>query len=152
MKKILFYSIIIAVTAACSSKTANESTTETEQTPETEETKVEPEVYFILPQNGATVSSPVKITMGVKGMEVEPAGQVNEGKGHHHLIVNGSFIEKGKVVPADSTHIHYGKGQTEVELELPPGKHTVTMQFADGVHVSYGESMSSTIEIVVAEE
>ena len=152
MKKILFYIIIIAVAGACTSKTTNETTAETEEVTEAVESKVEREVYFILPQNGDTVSSPVKVTMGVRGMEVEPAGQINEGKGHHHLVINGSHIEKGKVVPADSTHIHYGKGQTEVELELPPGNHTLTMQFADGVHVSYGESMSSTIEIVVAEE
>ncbi|MCG8322214.1 MAG: DUF4399 domain-containing protein [Cytophagales bacterium] len=151
MKKILFYIIIIVVTSACTSKTTNETAAETEKVPETAESKVAPEVFFILPKNGDTVSSPVKITMGVRGMEVEPAGQINEGKGHHHLIINGSYIEKGKVVPADSTHIHYGKGQTEVELELAPGNHTITMQFADGVHVSYGESMSRTIEIVVAE-
>lgn len=151
MKRILFYTIIAAIAVACTSKTTNESTTETDNVAETTESKVEPEVFFILPRNGDVVSSPVKITMGVKGMEVEPAGEVREGKGHHHLIINGSYIEKGTVVPANDTHIHYGKGQTEVELELPPGKHTITMQFADGVHVSYGESMSSTIEIEVAE-
>jgi hypothetical protein len=89
--------------------------------------------------------------MGVSGMQVEPAGEVNEGKGHHHLVVDGSFIPKGVPVPADSTHIHYGKGQTEVELELSPGSHSLTMQFADGVHASYGEEMSSTITIVVVE-
>ena len=152
MKKILFYTIIIVVTGACSSKTTNESAAGTEEAPKAAESKVEPEVYFILPRDGDTVSSPVKVTMGVRGMEVEPAGQVNEGKGHHHLVINGSYIEKGTVVPADSTHIHYGKGQTEVELELPPGNHSLTMQFADGVHVSYGEPMSSTIQITVAEE
>ena len=151
MKKILFYIIIIVIAGACTTKTTNDTSAETETVPEATENKVQPEVFFILPKNGDTVSSPVKITMGVKGMEVEPAGQINEGKGHHHLIINGSHIEKGTVVPADSTHIHFGKGQTETELELPPGKHTITMQFADGVHVSYGESMSSTIEVVVAE-
>ena len=151
MKRILFYMIIMAAVVACTSKTTNETTTETDNVAETTESKVEPEVFFILPRNGDVVSSPVKITMGVRGMEVEPAGEVREGKGHHHLIINGSYIEKGTIVPADSTHIHYGKGQTEVELDLPPGKHTITMQFADGVHVSYGEPMSSTIEIEVAE-
>ncbi len=152
MKKNLLYAIIVVIAGACSTKKTSETTTKGEEVSEPVESKVAPEVYFILPQNGDTVSSPVKVTMGVKGMEVEPAGQVNEGKGHHHIIVDGTFIKKGEIVPADSTHIHYGKGQTEVEIALAPGNHTLTMQFADGVHASYGESMSSTISIVVADE
>ena len=55
-------------------------------------------------------------------------------------------------VPADSTSIHYGKGQIETELTLSPGKHTLTMQFADGFHQSYGEEWSATIEVIVQEE
>ena len=107
-------------------------------------------VFFVSPQDGATVQSPFKVQMGVSGMQVEPAGKVNEGYGHHHLIIDGSFAEKGVVVPADSTHIHYGKGQTTTgDIVLTPGKHTLTLQFADGVHASYGESLSKTIEITV---
>ena len=61
-----------------------------------------------------------------------------EGTGHHHLIVDGKAVPKGSVVPADATHMHFGKGQTETTLKLPPGKHTLTLQFADGAHQSYG--------------
>ena len=107
-------------------------------------------VYFVSLEDGATVSSPFKVEMGVKGMEVEPAGKVNEGFGHHHLIIDGGFIEEGVVVPANETHLHYGKGQTTTDdITLEPGKHTLTLQFADGVHTSFGESMSKTIEITV---
>jgi len=107
-------------------------------------------VYFVSPQEGATVSSPFKVEMGVKGMQVEPAGKVNEGFGHHHLIIDGTFVKEGVTVPANETHIHYGKGQTTTgDISLEPGKHTLTLQFADGVHASYGESMSKTIEITV---
>lgn len=152
MKKIVICVLFMAVIAACS----NEKKASTESTEEVAETKpaetVEAEVFFVLPNEGDTLSPTFKVAMGVKGMEVEPAGEVNEGKGHHHIIVDGSFIEKGQVVPADSTHIHYGKGQTEVELTLAPGNHTLTMQFADGVHSSYGEKLSKTISIVIAED
>ena len=108
-------------------------------------------VYFVFPEDGATVSNPVQIGFGVDGMEVEPAGQVNAGLGHHHIIIDGKYVAEGVVVPSDSTHIHYGKGQIETKLNLTPGKHTLTMQFADGVHKSYGEAWSKTIEITVSD-
>jgi hypothetical protein len=57
----------------------------------------------------------------------------------------------GMVVPKDETHIHYGQGQTEAEVPLAPGPHALTLQFADGNHVSYGEQLSSTITVTVAE-
>lgn len=106
-------------------------------------------VFFVEPLDGATVSSPVKVRMGVKGMQVHPAGELKEGTGHHHIVVDGGPIERGTVVPADATHIHYGKGQTETELELTPGSHSLTLQFANGAHQSYGPHMSATVTVTV---
>ncbi len=106
-------------------------------------------VFFANLQDGQKLSSPVKVEFGIEGMEVEPAGELNEGKGHHHIIIDGNFIERGVIVPADSMNIHFGKGQTETELELSAGKHTLTMQFADGYHQSYGEQMSATITVEI---
>ncbi|MEQ8907938.1 MAG: DUF4399 domain-containing protein [Vicingaceae bacterium] len=92
------------------------------------------------------------LKFGVEGMEVEPAGELHEGKGHHHIVIDGSAIEAGKVVPADSVNIHYGKGQTETTIYLPHNEaHTLTMQFADGYHRSYGEKLSATVEVGKAE-
>jgi hypothetical protein len=82
-------------------------------------------------------------------MEVKAAGELVEGTGHHHIVIDGEFIPAGEVVPADSLNIHYGKGQTEAEIELPKGEHTLTMQFADGIHQSYGEQMSATVTVFV---
>lgn len=110
---------------------------------------IEGKVFFVNLNDGDKVSSPVKVEMGVEGMEIEPAAELNVGKGHHHIVVDGTFIEKGKAVPADATHIHYGKGQTETELELEKGAHTLTLQLADGYHQSYGEKWSTTITIEV---
>ena len=89
------------------------------------------------------------IKFQVKGMEVEPAGELHEGKGHHHLMINGGPIQRGTVVPADSVNIHYGKGQTETDLDLPRGEYKLTMQFADGYHQSYGEQLSATTTLVI---
>ena len=157
MKKIFLFIIVCGVAFACSSNKKSDESSENEAqnetaSNETEAEEIKPEVFFLLPHDGDTVGTTVSVSMGVKGMEVEPAGAVNEGKGHHHIIIDGSFIEKGVVVPADSTHIHYGKGQTEVEVTLQPGTHTLTMQFADGFHQSYGESMSAQITVVVVED
>ncbi|QCP48657.1 DUF4399 domain-containing protein [Trinickia violacea] len=106
-------------------------------------------VFFVAPKDGATVTSPVHIVFGVEGMTVAPAGTITEGTGHHHLIIDGGPVPQGTVVPADETHIHYGKGQTETDVTLPPGDHTLTMQFADGAHRSYGPQMSQTITVHV---
>jgi len=108
-------------------------------------------VYFVNLKNGDVVKSPVIVIMGVKGMTVEPAGMVHDGMGHHHLIVDGNYIEKGLMIPKDSTHLHFGKGQTVDTLKLSPGKHTLTLQFADGMHMSYGKDWSATVSITVSQ-
>lgn len=108
-------------------------------------------VSFASPENEAQVKSPVKVVMQVQGMEIQAAGEVLPNSGHHHLIIDGASIPEGDVVPADETHIHFGKGQTEAEVELSPGKHTLTLQFANGAHLSYGADMSQTITVEVLE-
>ncbi len=106
-------------------------------------------VYFVAPADGATVESPFKVQFGVKGMTVKPIGELVEGTGHHHLLINVNGTPKGQTVPADAQHLHFGKGQTETELKLAPGTYRLTMQFADGYHGSYGPDMSATITVTV---
>ena len=113
------------------------------------EEKVSKRVFFKWPKNGSTVASPVFIDMGVEGMEIEPAGLVKEGFGHHHILINQKFWPKGQVIPTSDSTLHYGKGQTDASIELDPGKYVISLQFADGVHVSFGEEMSESIEINV---
>ena len=108
-------------------------------------------VYFVFPQNGVTVTSPIHVEMGVEGMTVEPAGKANLGTGHHHLLINkeGGFIPDGEIVPKDEVNIHFGNGQTEYDLDLEPGTYKLSLQFANGFHESYGKQMSQTIEVIV---
>jgi Domain of unknown function (DUF4399) len=113
------------------------------------EEKPQGRVFFSEPKDGAEIKGPVKIVMGVEGMEIKPAGEEIKGTGHHHLLINAGPVAPGQVIPSDDNHKHFGKGQTETVLELPPGDYKLTLQFADGLHRSYGEAMSSTINIKV---
>ena len=107
-------------------------------------------VFFKNLKNGASVTSPFKVEMGTTGIKVDTAGPVVAGSGHHHLLVDaGDSIMSGQMVPKDSTHLHFGKGQTETSLTLAPGKHQLTLQFADGLHRSYGGKLSATITVNV---
>jgi methionine-rich copper-binding protein CopC len=106
-------------------------------------------VWFVEPADGATVSSPFKVKFAVSGMEVKPAGDMTANTGHHHLLINATPVKAGEVIPADETHIHFGKGQTETEVKLAPGTYTLSMQFANGLHQSYGPGMSKSIKVTV---
>lgn len=114
-------------------------------------------VFFVTPKDGAEISGPadsdgkvrVALKFGVDGMVVKPAGSNAPNSGHHHVIIDGDVIPENQPVPMDERHIHYGKGQVEAVITLAPGKHKLTMQFANFAHLSYGARMSSTIEITV---
>jgi hypothetical protein len=102
-------------------------------------------------KDGDVVASPVAVKFAVEGFTVRPAGQdvFDKTSGHHHLTIDGKGDDLGAVVAKDETHLHFGKGETEASVALTPGPHTLTMQFADGAHMSYGASMSKTIKITV---
>jgi hypothetical protein len=106
-------------------------------------------VWFAEPADGAVLSSPFKVRFAVDGMTVMPAGDVVKDAGHHHLLINTAPLDAGKLVPYDATHMHFGFGQTEAMLTLPPGNYTLTAQFANGNHKSFGPGMSKTISITV---
>ena len=106
-------------------------------------------VDFVEPKNGDTVASTFTVRFAVEGMSVAPAGDATPGTGHHHLLIDTADIDENAVIPMDDKHRHFGKGQTETQITLPPGKHRLTMQFADGAHRSYGAKFRKTIEVTV---
>ena len=106
-------------------------------------------VSLLEPADGSTVSSPFKVRFGVKGMAVAPAGDIVANSGHNHLLINRTPVAPGQSVPFDDQHKHFGTGQTETMLTLPPGQYTLTSQFANGAHQSYGAPMSATIRVTV---
>lgn len=101
------------------------------------------EVYIIAPKDGETVSSPVTVRFGLKGMGVAPAGIAFENSGHHHLIIDAGLPPLNAPVPADANHVHFGKGQTETTIELKPGKHTLQLLLGDQLHIPHEPAVSS---------
>ena len=106
-------------------------------------------VSFVEPADGATVTSPFKVKFAVSGMAVKPAGDMTAKTGHHHLLINTGPMKAGDMIPMDDKHLHFGKGQTETDVTLPPGQYTLTMQFANGAHQSYGPELSKSIQVTV---
>ena len=98
---------------------------------------VRAEVYVIAPKDGAHVHSPVTVRFGLKGLGIAPAGVKFDNTGHHHLLVDTDIkdVKLDAPLPATDKILHFGKGQTETELKLAPGKHTLQLLFADYLHV-----------------
>ena len=115
----------------------------------TTSTYVSEKVFFKNINEGDTLISPFIVEMGVIGMKIKPAGKLEAGTGHHHIIIDKGFMDYGQIIPMDKQHLHYGKGDTIVEINLPTGKHMLTLQFANGMHMSYGEQFSKSINIYI---
>src|ERR1700693_4438767 len=103
------------------------------------------QVDFIAPRDGATVHGPVTVQFGLKGMGVAPAGIKFDNTGHHHLLIDTdqSELKLDASLPATDKIVHFGKGQTETTLMLPPGKHTLELLFADYQHLSFNPPLHS---------
>jgi hypothetical protein len=102
------------------------------------------EVYIVSPKDGAKVKSPVTVVFGLKGMGVAPAGIKMENTGHHHLLIDSDAPADLSVpLAANEKSVHFGKGQTETSLTLPPGKHTLQLVLADSLHVPHDPAVIS---------
>jgi len=112
-------------------------------------------VFFVEPAQGATLTGPlengavsVQVKMGAENVAIKPAGPLEAGSGHHHVLIDVT-VPEGAVVPKDESHLHFGKGETEATIRVRPGTHKLTLQLADGIHRSYGEALSATIDVTV---
>ncbi|MEM6943351.1 MAG: DUF4399 domain-containing protein, partial [Pseudomonadota bacterium] len=108
--------------------------------------------YFINLEDGVTVSNPVTIRFGAKGIGIAPAGVEWPDTGHHHLIINEAIegAELNEPIPADDNHRHFGGGQTEVTLDLPAGTHTLQLVMGDHDHIPHEPPvMSERITVTV---
>lgn len=111
------------------------------------------EVYFVSPEDGAEVQSPFVVRFGLRGMGVAPAGVQFAQTGHHHLLIDVTEPPPENLpLPATDQIRHFGAGQTEVELELPPGRHTLQLVLGDHVHIPHNPPVQSeTITITVVD-
>ena len=108
-------------------------------------------VFFIEPAVGATVTNPVTVIFGIEGMEVAPAGTDKPNTGHHHVLIDTVLEDFESPIPADDMHKHFGKGQTETQLELTPGEHSLQLLLGDQDHIPHdpvveSESITITVE------
>ena len=95
-------------------------------------------LYFIWPQNGATIKGGFWCRFGLRNMGVTHAGDTYENSGHHHLLIDvNEPIDPNEPIPQDKNHLHFGAGQTEARLELPPGKHTLQLVLGDAKHYPF---------------
>ena len=107
-------------------------------------------VYFITPKNDDIVSGEVVVKFGLQNFGVSPAGLNVNGTGHHHLIIDADLPNLTQPIQADENHVHFGKGQTEVKLELEPGTHTLQLLLGDYRHIPHRPPIySNKITIVV---
>lgn len=109
------------------------------------------EAYFIQPADGQTVGQNVKIVFGLKNMGVAPSGIDRENTGHHHLLIDTDTLpDFGMPLPSTDQVKHFGGGQTETEITLSPGTHTLQMVLGNFAHVPHNKPvMSEKITIIV---
>ncbi len=109
-------------------------------------------VYFIDLKDGQTVPTKFTVHFGLRGMGVAPAGSDKENSGHHHLLIDTELPPLGQPIPSDFNHLHFGAGQTEAELTLPPGDHTLQLLLGDKGHIPNSPPViSERIRIHVAD-
>jgi uncharacterized protein DUF4399/uncharacterized protein DUF6130 len=114
-----------------------------------------PRVFFIEPTDGATVKSPVKLRFGIENYELAavPQGDVTAARprmGHHHVGVDTECLPPGTVIPKANPWVHHGGAQTEMDMQLTPGKHRLTLQLGDDTHTTIA-GLCSSITVNVAE-
>jgi Domain of unknown function (DUF4399) len=110
-------------------------------------------LYIISPQDGAVVTRGFWCRFGLRNMGVTHAGSNFPKSGHHHLLIDvNEPVKANERIPQDKQHIHYGGGQTEGFIQLPPGKHTLQLVLGDGRHVTFDPPLvSKKITITVRE-
>jgi hypothetical protein len=114
-----------------------------------------PRVFFVQPQDGATVKSPVMLEFGAEQFEIAavPQGEVKESRpnlGHHHVAIDADCLPPGSVIPRAAPWVHFGDGKNVIEMQLPAGQHRLTLQIGDDLHRTI-EGLCSTITVNVAE-
>lgn len=102
-------------------------------------------LYFIEPKNGAEITGPVVVKMGLAGMGVAPAGVEKQDTGHHHILVDQKDFDPMAPLPQDDKHRHFGAGQTETTLTLVPGQHTLQLILGDHNHIPHNPLVASDV-------
>ena len=109
-------------------------------------------VYFINLKDGDELKSPFLIQFGLSGKGIAPAGTDVDNTGHHHLLINVDEVNYSMPIPSSKQHLHFGLGQTETKLSLPPGRHKLQLILGDKYHVPHDPPLvSEIVEVNVIE-
>ena len=114
-----------------------------------------PRVFFVQPQDGATVKSPVSLEFGADNFQIAavPAGTVTESRpnlGHHHVAIDADCLPTGTAIPRAAPWVHFGDGKNVIEMQLPAGTHRLTLQIGDDLHRTI-EGLCAAISVTVTE-
>lgn len=107
-------------------------------------------LYIGWPNDGEVINSRrFRVWFGLRNMGVAPAGVKKRNTGHHHLLIDVGIPPLDQEIPSDKSHLHFGAGQTETYIELPPGKHTLQLLFADHNHVPHNPPVMSRKKTII---
>ena len=114
-----------------------------------------PRVFFVHPEDSATVKSPVMLEFGAEDFQIAavPQGTVTESRpnlGHHHVGVDADCLPPGTAIPRAAPWVHFGDGKNAIDMQLPAGKHRLTLQIGDDLHRTI-QGLCSTISVTVVE-
>lgn len=102
------------------------------------------QVYIIYPRDGQRIRGAFPVRFGLRNMGVTRAGDTTANMGHHHLLVDAvDEIDPTEPIPTDKQHLHFGAGQTETRLDLPPGRHTLQLVLGDAEHKPFKPLLAS---------
>jgi hypothetical protein len=160
--KFLSAAAAAALLAACSSEPAPPAAQPAPETPPASAPAATtdmsaaggPRVFFVEPKDGATVKSPVHLVFGVENFEISPVPTTVETArpkvGHHHVGVDTDCLPPGTEIPRASPWVHFGKGDAQMDMQLPPGPHKLALEIGDDKHMTIA-GLCSTINITVTE-
>jgi hypothetical protein len=101
-------------------------------------------LYFVWPQNNTVIKGAFWCRFGLRNMGVTHAGDTYPNSGHHHLLVDvNEPLNPNEPIPQDKAHLHFGAGQTETRIELPPGQHTLQLVLGDAAHYPFNPPVVS---------
>ena len=105
----------------------------------------------VAPEDGARVAGVIAVSMAAEGVTIEPAGEVRDGAGHFHVLVDVGCVGQGDTIPGGSGYNHFGKAQTETVLCLGPGEHSLCLQVGDGQHTAFDVTDEITVNVAVTD-
>ena len=107
-------------------------------------------LYFVWPQNGTVIKGGFWCRFGLRNMGVAPKGTDIPHTGHHHVLIDAELPPMDEAIPSDRNHLHFGAGETEARIELPPGKHTLQLLLGDKDHIPHDPPIySKKITVIV---